>query len=758
MAKNLVIVESPAKARTLASFLGSDYEVESTFGHLRDLPKKELGVDLEKNFEPKYEISPDKKQVAAKLKKAAKGKVVWLASDEDREGEAIAWHVCYILGLEPGKTNRIVFHEITKTAVMKAIEKPRHIDANLVDAQQARRVLDRLVGYELSPVLWKKVRAGLSAGRVQSVAVRLIVEREREISAHEAESSFKLTGSFKTKKGTLEAELDEKLADGAAAEKFLEHCSSSKFEVANLEQKPGKRTPSPPFTTSTLQQEASRKLGYSVRQTMVLAQKLYENGHITYMRTDSTHLSELAISAASKYIIKNYGEKYADSRQYKTRTQGAQEAHEAIRPSNFSTTKAGRDSQQQKLYGLIWRRTVASQMAAAVIERTDIQISISNSKRLFLSRGEVLHFDGFFKVYGGSKDDQILPEVSVGEKLDLSEAIATEGYSRSQPRYSEASLVRKLEELGIGRPSTYAPTIGTIQDRGYIEKKDIEGEEKLVQQIRLSGGKLSKQEMPVVVGADRNKLIPTQLADIVTDFLMKYFASVIDYDFTARAEDNFDDIAEGKNRWQETIKDFYEHFHPLIDKSSSASRKETLQVRELGKDPSSGQLVIVRYGRFGPVLQMGDTPERKDKEAPKPKFAPLPEGFGLDNVTLDAALPMFNLPREVGKTTDGLEIIADVGRYGPYIKVGSEYTSIKGHDPLHISEEEARRLLSEKVKKDKEKQIADFGKIKILKGPYGPYVTDGKSNARIPKNIDGAKLSEAEATEILKKKKAKANK
>jgi DNA topoisomerase-1 len=749
MAKNLVIVESPAKARTLARFLGKDYDTISTYGHIRDLPKKQLGVDVKKKFEPDYQVSPDKESVVKDLKKAAKGKAVWLATDEDREGEAIAWHVCHILGLNAAKTPRIVFHEITKPAITSAIEKPRVIDTKLVDAQQARRVLDRLVGYELSPVLWKKVRAGLSAGRVQSVAVRLIVEREREIEAHKAESDFKVAAMFKAGNGELPAELENRIKQAASAKSYLEHAKKAEFKVSAIEQKPGSRSPSPPFTTSTLQQEAARRLGYSVRQTMRLAQKLYEHGHITYMRTDSTNLSPLAIDAAAKYINEEYGTKYAQTRQYKTKSQSAQEAHEAIRPTSIHTEKAGADAQEQKLYGLIRRRMLASQMSAAQIERTEVAISVSDRDERFIARGEVLRFDGFLKVYGGGKEDKILPPVKQGEKLKLVSMLAAETFSRSAARYGEASLVKQLEELGIGRPSTYAPTIGTIQDRGYIEKKDLEGEHRISRELSLKDGKITESDVDIVVGADRAKLVPTQLGEIVTDFLMKYFASVLDYQFTAKAEDDLDDVADGKAEWRDMIDRFYSHFHPLIEKSQSASRSETLQVRKLGKDPKSGETVYARYGRYGPVLQLGETPDAKDKSAPKPRFAPLPAGAELDDVKLEQALPMFNLPREVGKTTDGQTIIADIGRYGPYIKVDKKFVSIKDYNPLRITEKEARERLKEAEAAAKAKSIADFGAIKVLRGPYGPYVTDGKKNARVPKDQDPEKITEAKAKKLL---------
>ncbi|MBI1952383.1 type I DNA topoisomerase [Candidatus Saccharibacteria bacterium] len=749
MPKNLVIVESPAKAKTIAKYLGKDFKVMSSFGHIRDLPKKDIGVDVGKNFEPTYQVPPDKEKVARELKSAAKGVVVWLASDEDREGEAIAWHVCLLLGLEPTKTNRIVFHEITESAIKNAVAKPRNIDPKLVDAQQARRVLDRLVGYELSPVLWKKVRSGLSAGRVQSVAVRLIVEREREIKAFKPESSYKITAVFDASGSEVPAELTQKLTSDKLAEDFLKDISTASFKISAVVKKPGSRSPSAPFTTSTLQQEASRRLGYSVRQTMVLAQRLYENGHITYMRTDSVNLAGVAIDGAKSYIGQTYGDKYVQVRQYKTKSRSAQEAHEAIRPTQIGTLSAGADNAQKKLYELIWRRTLASQMAPAKIEKTEIEIDISGRKEKFMASGEILEFDGFLKVYGGGKDDRVLPDLTHGQELMLKTANALQTFSRPPARYSEASLVKKLEELGIGRPSTYAPTIGTIQDRGYIEKKDLEGEARVLIEFVLESGKLRQQTQDVIVGADRAKLIPTELAEIVNDFLIKYFASILDYDFTAKAESQFDDIADGKIKWQEVLKQFYDKFHPLIEKSEGASRAEAMKVREIGKEPKTGQPVQARFGRYGPVLQMGESPAKGDKEAPKPRFAPMPAGATIEDVTLEQALPMFDLPRVVGKTEAGEEITANIGPYGPYVKVAKKFISLKEQDPLTITQAQAREVVAESAKVAAAKNIADFGSLKILRGPYGPYITNGKKNARIPKETDAEKLTEAEAQKIL---------
>lgn len=752
MAKNLVIVESPAKAKTIEKFLGKDYSVKSSFGHIRDLPKKGLNIDIEKGFEPKYEVSSDKKKVVAELRKAAANSEVWLASDEDREGEAIAWHLTQALKLDPKKTKRIVFHEITKPAIEAAIKNPRTVDEKLVDAQQARRVLDRLVGYELSPVLWKKVRTGLSAGRVQSVAVRLIVEREREIRDFTPESTFKVTAVFKADGEEVPAELNTKLSDVKTTEKWLEKLVGATYTVDDIEQKPGSRSPGAPFTTSTLQQEASRRLGYSVRQTMTLAQRLYESGHITYMRTDSTTLSGQAIGAAEKYITSKFGKEYHQVRQYKTKNSSAQEAHEAIRPTDFAKLSAGNDSQQEKLYQLIWQRALASQMAPAKIERTEISISISSQSEKFIAKGEVLKFDGFIKVYGGGKDDTLLPAIKVGQKLDAQTVSATETFSRSAARYSEAMLVKKLEELGIGRPSTYAPTISTIQTRGYVEKTDLEGKEREITELSLVKDKVEINKSTVITGADRGKLVPTGIADVVTDFLVKYFPQIVDYSFTARVEEDFDEIADGKQAWAKMIAEFYKDFHPLVEKSEDISRQEVSQSRELGTDPKSGEPIFSRFGRYGPMLQMGRT-EDEDK---KPKFAPLPAETTIDTVTLEQALEMFKLPRTVGKTEDGKEIKANIGRFGPYVQVDKTFVSIKPLDPREITEEEARELYKEKLAKDAAKHINEFASgIKVLNGPYGPYITDGKKNARIAKDVDPKAITEEEAKKLLKEAPAK---
>ncbi len=747
MPKNLVIVESPAKAQTIEKFLGKDYIVKSSFGHIRDLPKKGLNIDIENGFTPKYEINSDKKTVVRDLKKLAKGSEVLLASDEDREGEAIAWHLTQALDLDPKKTKRIVFHEITKPAIEQAIKHPRTLDLRLVDAQQARRVLDRLVGYELSPLLWKKVRTGLSAGRVQSVAVRLIVEREREIRQFTAESSFKVTAIFEHNNDSIPATLNSPLKDYVQTKNWLTETASASFKVVNLDTKPSRRSPSAPFTTSTLQQEASIKLGFNVRQTMTLAQRLYEAGLITYMRTDSTILSDLAIKSIGDYIKSQYGQSYHSARQYKTRNRSAQEAHEAIRPTNISTTAIAGDGGEKKLYDLIWRRVVASQMSEARISRTAIQIAISNQKELFIAKGEALEFDGYMKVYGGAKDDIVLPPLKVNDPLILKQLGAREQFSRGPARYSEAGLVKKLEELGIGRPSTYAPTITTIQSRGYVEKRDLMGEQRKLKLLTIKDKQVQESEEEETTGADRNKLVPTPIAEVTTDFLTKYFSSVVDYDFTARAEENFDAIAMGQQKWNAMISDFYKDFHPLIERTEDVSRHEVSQARLVGNDPNSGKPIYARFGRYGPMLQLGETTEKQ-----KPDFAPLPEGSSIDSITLEQALTMFRLPRKVGVTADGEEIQANIGRFGPYIKVGGKSVSIRGHDPHNITQEQAILLYEEKLKKDAEKYIKDLGQdVKILNGPYGPYITNGKKNAKIDNNTDPTTITLAQAEKMLAK-------
>ena len=748
MAKNLVIVESPAKARTISGYLGNDYIVTSSMGHIRDLPKKGMSVDIENDFAPHYEVSSDKKKIVSELKKQAKAaETVWLASDEDREGEAIAWHLEQALGLKKGESKRIVFHEITKPAILAAIENPRDIDEKLVDAQQARRILDRLVGYELSPVLWRKVRPGLSAGRVQSVAVRLIVEREREIKDFKAEESYKLTAEFLTgNKELLPAEGLDKAKDKASAAKLLEQLKDSKFSVADIATKPGTRNPGAPFTTSSLQQEASRRIGFSPKTTMMLAQRLYEAGHITYMRTDSLNLSPIALGAMKDYIIKQYGEKYYQARTFKTKKAGAQEAHEAIRPTDVTKAEAGMDDSQRKLYRLIWQRTLASQMVPAQLEKTVVTITTDNKAADFKSEGEVLVFDGFMKVTGRSGEDSIVPKVEVGETLEYNHIQATQAFSRGNARYTEASLVKALEDLGIGRPSTYAPTISTIQDRGYIEKRDVEGVERQTTTLKLEQGNIDETTATSITGADKNKLVPTAAADIVTDFLVKHFPEIIDYDFTANLEGDFDKIADGKKTWVKVLKDFYGPFRKDVDKSADIDRSEVAQARQIGTDPKSGRPIFSRFGRFGPMLQIGEA-----KDEVKPIFAPMPAGATIDTVTLEQALKMFQLPRIVGTTEEGEEIKANIGRFGPYVQIGKTYVSIKGEDPHTIDEATARRFITDKKAADAAKHIQTFEKegINVLNGRYGPYITDGTKNAKIPKDKEPAKLTLKECQDLL---------
>ena len=763
MSKHLVIVESPAKGKTISKFLGPEYIVEASFGHVRDLPKSGMSIDIENGFVPAYEVSPDKKKRIAELKKLAKGvDDVYLASDEDREGEAISWHLCQALGLDPKTTKRIVFHEITKPAIMAAIEAPRFVDQNLVDAQQARRVLDRLVGYELSPVLWKKVQRGLSAGRVQSVAVRLIVEREREIEGFDAKSSFKVTAEFALDGGAvLKAELPRKFPTSEEAKQFLTDCIGARFSVAGLETKPGKRTPAAPFTTSTLQQEASRKLSFSVRQTMVVAQKLYEAGKITYMRTDSVHLSDLALNAAQETITKQYGAKYHERRQFTTKSAGAQEAHEAIRPTEFGVSSISGDRNEARLYELIWKRTLASQMADAVLERTTAEVAISTRPEKLTAKGEVVIFDGFLKLYLVSRDDEddtteegILPPLNVGQILALARMGAAQVYDRPKPRYTEASLVKRLEEMGIGRPSTFAPTISTIQDRDYVVKGDLEGKERPVQKFELSSaGEVTEERITETYGADRGKLVPTSVGMVVTDFLVQHFADIVDYTFTARVEGEFDEIAEGQKAWNAMIAEFYEPFHEqvLIVTEIDINGPESGR-RILGNDPKSGKPVIARLGKFGPMLQIG-TAEDEDK----PKFAPMPAGRRIDDVTLEEALEMFKLPRTVGQTKDGKDILTNHGQFGPYIKFDSTYVSIKPDDPFTITLERALELIDAKIEADKNKYITQFEgtKIAVLNGRYGPYITDGTKNAKIPKDVEPVKLTLKDCEELLKAAPAK---
>ncbi|MEI7510673.1 MAG: type I DNA topoisomerase [Candidatus Peregrinibacteria bacterium] len=740
MSQNLVIVESPAKAKTIEKFLGKEFTVKSSFGHIRDLPKSGMGIDLEGDFSPTYEISAGKNKVVAELKKAAKeATTVWLASDEDREGEAISWHLAEVLKLKPENTKRIVFHEITKTAIEAAIQNPRSVDQHLVDAQQARRVLDRLVGYELSPVLWRKIRAGLSAGRVQSVAVRLIVEREKEIEAFNSSSLFAVKAEFITPEGkSFFAECSEKFQNEASAKAFLETALTGEYTIKSVEKKPAKRSPAPPFTTSTLQQEAARKLGFSVKKTMMVAQKLYESGKITYMRTDSFNLSSMALGAAKEYIIKKYGENFSHFRTYTTKTKGAQEAHEAIRPTNLSQEMAGNEKDEERLYSLIWKRTIASQMSDAQFERTTAVISAKSVPHEFLAKGEVITFSGFLEVYLEGKDDEeegeegMLPALKNGDKADLGNLQAKQSFARPPARYSEAALVKKLEEMGIGRPSTYAPTISTVQDRGYIEKGVSEGEERKI--IILSAKPLSpvvkREEKTEKTGSEKGKLVPTPIGRVVTDFLVEHFADIVDYGFTAKVEEEFDTIAEGKTKWNAMIKSFYGDFRKNIEeKMGSVSRADAIQERVLGTDPKSGKPVSARMGRFGPYIQIGT----KDDEE-KPLFASLRPGQNGDKITLEDALELFKLPRNLGKTAEGEEILTNFGRFGPYIKIGSLFVSIK-KDPMEITLEEALEAIVAKKQAEIEKHIKTFAgtDIQILKGRWGPYISDGNKNAKIPK-------------------------
>ncbi len=754
MSKHLVIVESPAKAKTIEKFLGKDFTVQASFGHVRDLPKSGMAIDIEHNFAPNYEVSPDKKKRIADLKKLVKAAdTVWLASDEDREGEAIAWHLEQALGL-PTDTKRIVFHEITEGAIREAIQAPRVVDMNLVDAQQARRVLDRLVGYELSPVLWKKVQRGLSAGRVQSVAVRLIVEREVEIENFEAKSSFKIVAEFPLEGGaTLKAELLTKLATEAEAKSFLAACIGADFKLESIETKPAKRSPAAPFTTSTLQQEASRKLSFSVKQTMSVAQRLYEQGHITYMRTDSVNLSQTAIEAAKAAIIAQHGPDYAQTRQYTTKNSSAQEAHEAIRPTRFDVSQISGERNEQRLYELIWKRAIASQMAEAKLERTTATVAISTRIEKLTAKGEIVTFDGFLKVYLEDRDDDerdesnLLPPLTEGQSLALSRMGADETFDRPKPRYTEASLVKQLEELGIGRPSTYAPTISTIQDRGYVEKGDLDGKERTARHLELIDANVTSKSTAETYGADRSKLFPTDVGRLVNDFLVSYFPNVVDVTFTARIEKEFDEIAEGGQAWQKVIEDFYEPFHETVVAAEGISRQAASGARELGIDPKTGKPVVARLGRFGPMLQLGSADDEE-----KPKFAPLPSGRKIGDVTLEEALELFKLPRVIGKTKDGHDISANFGRFGPYIKWGSLYASIKPDDPFSITKERALELIAEKELADANKYIKQFEgtKIAILNGRYGPYISDGTKNAKIPKESKPEDLTLEQCEELIK--------
>ena len=748
MQKNLVIVESPAKAKTIEKFLGKDYKVMSSYGHIRDLKTKEFSIDIEHDYAPQYVIPADKKKLVSELKSEAKSaEQVWLASDEDREGEAISWHLYEVLGLKPENTKRIVFHEITKNAILHAIETPRDININLVNAQQARRVLDRIVGFELSPILWRKVKPALSAGRVQSVAVRLIVEREREINEFVSEAAFRVIANFILPDGTtvLKAELNRRLKDKKEVEAFLESCKNASFTIDDITTKPVKKSPAPPFTTSTLQQEAARKLGYSVSQTMMIAQRLYESGLITYMRTDSVNLSDLALGTAKEAIFETYGEKYYKFRQYHTKSKGAQEAHEAIRPTYISNVEAGSSSQEKKLYELIRKRTIARQMADAELERTTISVGISGQTERFVAVGEVISFEGFLQVYMESNDDDtekeqengLLPPVKLHETLSLKDIVATERFTQRPPRYTEASLVRRLEELGIGRPSTYAPTIQTIQNREYVVKGDKEGVERAYTVVSLSKGKIEEAEKTETVGADRNKLMPTDIGTVVNDFLMEYFPDVLDYNFTASVEKEFDSVAEGELVWTKAIDKFYKIFHPIVEATAAVKTEHKVGERELGIDPKSGNPVFVKIGRYGPVVQIGAA-HADDKEAPKPQFASLMKGQSIDTITLEEALKLFDLPRTVGEY-EGKVMVAAVGRFGPFIRHDGKFVSIpKDLNPLTITAEEAIALIEGKRVKDEQRFIKKFEEdpeMEILKGRFGPYISYQKANYRIPKTV-----------------------
>ncbi len=753
MAKNLVIVESPAKAKTIEGFLGKDFLVKSSFGHVRDLAKKGLAVDTEQGFSPNYEVSPDKEKVVSELKKLAKdADIVWLATDEDREGEAISWHLAEALGLDENRTRRIVFHEITKPAILRAIETPRTIDKNLVDAQQARRILDRLVGFELSPILWKKVKPSLSAGRVQSVAVRLIVEREREISNHKSVSSYKVSGIFSSNGSNFKADLKSNFSSLEDARAFLEKCRTANFTVGTLETKPAKKSPSAPFTTSTLQQEASRKLGFSVRRTMTVAQRLYESGKITYMRTDSVNLSELALDQARSVIGGNYGEKYVNIRHFKTKSKGAQEAHEAIRPTYLEHSSVDAERDEARLYDLIWKRTIASQMADAELEKTTAVITVSTATETFVAQGEVIKFDGFLKVYMESSDDDdeekeetkegMLPALAVGQNLNASAITATQRFTHHPSRYTEASLVKKLEELGIGRPSTYAPTISTVQDRGYVVKEDREGKPRNFNVLTLKNAQISEEVRTENTGAEKAKLFPTDIGMVVTDFLIQYFPQIMDYHFTANVEEEFDEIAEGKVEWRKMLDQFYRPFHKTVEVTEEKSERASGE-RLLGVDPATGKNIYARIGRFGPLVQIGEADE------PEKKFASLRKDQRLEGITLEDALELFKLPRIIGQFEDKDMKVA-IGRFGPYIQHNSAFFSIpKTDDPLSITAERGIEIILAKRKADAEKEIKVFREegrddVRVLNGRWGPYIAIGKSNYKIPKGTEPASLTLAD--------------
>ena len=769
MQENLVIVESPAKAKTIEKFLGKDYKVMSSYGHIRDLKKKELSIDLD-TLNPDYEIPEEKKKVVSELKKNAKAaKKIWLASDEDREGEAISWHLCEVLGLDEANTNRIVFHEITKPAILKAIETPRHLDMNLVNAQQARRVLDRLVGFRLSPVLWRKVKPALSAGRVQSVAVRLIVEREREIQNFVSEPYYRVNAVFAVTsddgaKNEVKAELSNRFKTHEEALAFLEECKKSKFTVSSITKKPLKRTPAPPFTTSTLQQEAARKLGFTVSQTMMVAQRLYEAGRITYMRTDSVNLSSLAINTSKAEIVRLYGEEYSKVRMYHTHSKGAQEAHEAIRPTYIDNVSIEGTSQEKRLYDLIWKRTIASQMADAQIEKTTVNIAIESeggkttNDLQFIANGEVVAFEGFLKVYHESTDDEdageefshALPIMHEGEELERREIVSTERYSQSPNRYTEASLVRKLEELGIGRPSTYAPTISTIQQRDYVHKGDRKGEERKYAVDSLLGLKITSKTKKEMAGADKGKLIPTDIGMVVNDFLMENFPEIMDYNFTAKVEQEFDKIAEGKAEWNKEMKVFYQGFEPEVEKVMNARSEHKAGERELGVEPATGKPVFVKIGRFGPVVQIG-TAEDEDK----PRFSQLPSDKSMETITLDEALELFKLPRTVGQF-EGTDVVIGAGRFGPYVLHNKKYVSLpKDENPMTITLDAAINLIQKKRLQEAQRHLKTFeedANIEVMNGRYGPYIAYNGKNYRMPKALHekASELTYEQCMDIVK--------
>jgi len=758
MSKNLVIVESPAKAKTIEGYLGKDFKVTSSMGHIRDLPKGSGAIDIENNFEPTYEISPDKKEIISKLKKLSEeAEMVYLASDEDREGEAISWHLKEALDLTDAKTRRIVFTEITKKAILNALENPRGIDIDLVNAQQARRVLDRLVGYELSPILWKKIKTGLSAGRVQSVAVRLVVEREREIGEFKAKSAFRITALFDGGTGRLfSAELSQRFDAEEDAMAFLQSCVNAKFSITDLQTKPSKRSPAPPFTTSTLQQEAARKLGFSVIQTMMVAQKLYEAGKISYMRTDSVNLSDEARNGAMKQIESAYGKAYVQMRQFKTKSSSAQEAHEAIRPTDFSVSDPGMDRNAVRLYDLIWKRAIASQMADAELERTTATIGISTSDRVLVATGEVIKFDGFLTVYMESEDDEdeendskVLPPLSVGQALQLEQMLAKQIFSRHPPRYTEASLVKKLEELGIGRPSTYAPTITTIQKRDYVVKEMREGVERKYVVITLKSGDIGRVEETEITGAEKNKLFPTNTAMIVTDFLLEHFPDVTDYSFTSEIEQEFDEIAEGRLNWKKMIHDFYGPFHKKVSKTEKVERSSVGKSRELGTDAKTGKNVYAKLGRFGAYVQIGENPD--DNGGEKPKFASLRQGQFIESISIADAMELFKMPRDLGLFEEK-SVVVNIGRFGPYVLHDKKFVSIpKGQDPYEIPLEKAIELIESKRISDANKLIKAFPEdpeIQVLNGRFGPYIKAGKKNVKIPKGKEPASLTLEECVEL----------